>query len=197
LRPSDPSGTAGFQTFLRRHHLLFAAAESCTGGLLSRQLSARAGSSDVFWGGAVTYADGAKTSLLGVDPDLIRRRGAVSGEVASAMVRGLLERSPATLAVAVTGIAGPGGGSPAKPVGTVWFGLGVRTGSEGRTAAVRLNLDGGRARIQADACRWARVLARTWWSAGPDLDSLQTLTDNVGKPAVAASYPPFFFPLSP
>lgn len=158
-------------------------------------MTARAGSSDVFWGGTVTYADGAKTGLLGVDPELIGRCGAVSGEVAAAMVRGVLERSPASLAVSVTGIAGPGGAVEGKPVGTVWFGVGLRNGASGRGAAVRLGLSGSRRQIQADACRWARVLARRWWSSGAELDSLRTLTDNDGKSAVAAAYPPFLFPL--
>ncbi len=110
-----------------------ATAESCTGGLIAAALTAIAGSSDVVDRGFVTYSNAAKSELLGVDPALIARVGAVSEEVARAMAEGALARSRAELAVAVTGVAGPGGGSAAKPVGLVWFGLatpnGVSTGS--------------------------------------------------------------------
>lgn len=110
-----------------------ATAESCTGGLIAAALTAIAGSSDVVDRGFVTYSNAAKSELLGVDPALIARVGAVSEEVARAMAEGALARSLAQLAVAVTGVAGPGGGSAAKPVGLVWFGLatpsGVSTGS--------------------------------------------------------------------
>ncbi|HYI37882.1 MAG TPA: competence/damage-inducible protein A [Thermoleophilaceae bacterium] len=96
-----------------------ATAESCTGGLLAARLTERAGSSAYVNGGTVSYANEAKTGLLGVDPALIERHGAVSPEVADAMARGALERHGVDLAVAITGIAGPGGGSEEKPVGTV------------------------------------------------------------------------------
>lgn len=104
---------------------MLAAAESCTGGLIAAACTAQAGSSDWFERGVVSYSNEAKTELLGVPAELIARRGAVSGEVAGAMAEGVLARSHANIAVAVTGIAGPGGGSPAKPVGTVWVGLAV------------------------------------------------------------------------
>jgi nicotinamide-nucleotide amidase len=166
-----------FQDFLRRNRLTFACAESCTGGLLSREMTARAGSSEVFWGGAVTYADEAKTALLAVPAELIGREGAVSGAVALAMVDGLVAASGVPLAVAVTGIAGPGGGSPEKPVGTVWFGLSASRGAT-KTAAVRFRFRGGRGAVQAQAARWARRLAAVWWESDMDLDSLRPLTDN-------------------
>ncbi|MCW5718607.1 MAG: CinA family protein [Bauldia sp.] len=98
-----------------------ATAESCTGGLVAAAITAIPGSSAVFDRGFVTYAYAAKTDLLGVPADLLGRVGAVSAEVAAAMAAGALARSPAEIAVAVTGIAGPGGGTEAKPVGLVYF----------------------------------------------------------------------------
>lgn len=122
-----------------------ATAESCTGGLIAASLTAIAGSSDVVDRGFVTYSNEAKAELLGVDPAVIAAKGAVSREVAQAMAAGALARSRAAVAVAVTGVAGPGGGTAAKPVGLVWFGLatpnGVRSLSRvfpGDRAAVRL-----------------------------------------------------------
>ncbi|MBI4723518.1 MAG: CinA family protein [Rhodomicrobium sp.] len=96
-------------------------AESCTGGLVAAALTSIAGSSDVFERGFVTYSNEAKAEMLGVDPALIRAHGAVSREVAIAMAACALRQSRAQLSVAVTGIAGPGGGSPEKPVGLVHF----------------------------------------------------------------------------
>ena len=98
-----------------------ATAESCTGGLAAGALTAVAGSSDVVEGGLVTYSNAAKTRLLGVDPGLIDRAGAVSEPVARAMAEGAVGRLGADLAVAITGVAGPGGGSADKPVGLVHF----------------------------------------------------------------------------
>jgi nicotinamide-nucleotide amidase len=98
------------------------AAESCTGGLISAACTDLAGSSNWFERGFVTYSNAAKTELLGVDAALISRHGAVSEEVARAMAQGALAHAHAQVAVAVTGVAGPSGGSAAKPVGTVWFG---------------------------------------------------------------------------
>ena len=95
------------------------AAESCTGGLVAAACTSRAGSSAWFERGVVTYSNAAKTELLGVPETLIAAHGAVSGEVARAMAAGAIAQTPATFAVAVTGIAGPDGGTPAKPVGTV------------------------------------------------------------------------------
>ena len=111
---------------LRAAHMTVATAESCTGGLIAAALTAIAGSSDVVDRGFVTYSNVAKTEMLGVDPGLIARFGAVSAPVAAAMASGALQRAPVDIAVSVTGVAGPGGGTPDKPVGTVWFGLAVR-----------------------------------------------------------------------
>jgi nicotinamide-nucleotide amidase len=105
----------------RAKGLRIAAAESCTGGLVAGALTAIAGSSDVFERGFVTYSNAAKTEMLGVDPDLITAQGAVSLEVATAMADGAVAHSGADVSVAVTGIAGPGGGSLEKPVGLVCF----------------------------------------------------------------------------
>ena len=105
----------------RRAGLRIATAESCTGGLVAGCLTAIAGSSDVVERGFVTYSNEAKSELLGVPAALIAREGAVSAEVAAAMASGSLARSPADAAVAVTGIAGPGGATPGKPVGLVFL----------------------------------------------------------------------------
>ncbi|MEI8394014.1 MAG: nicotinamide-nucleotide amidohydrolase family protein [Rhodospirillaceae bacterium] len=120
-------------------------AESCTGGLISACLTAVAGSSAVLERGYVTYSNAAKQQDLGVPADILARYGAVSLETAGAMAEGALRRSPAEVAIAVTGIAGPGGGSAEKPVGLVCFGLAVRGGAvrtehrifPGERAAVR------------------------------------------------------------
>jgi nicotinamide-nucleotide amidase len=102
--------------------LLLATAESCTGGLIAAACTDLAGSSVWFERGFVSYSNAAKTELLGVPADLIEAHGAVSEPVVRAMVEGALRHSRAQVAVAVTGVAGPGGGNPDKPVGTVWFG---------------------------------------------------------------------------
>jgi len=175
------SSVRRFQDFLRANKLIFACAESCTGGLLARQMTSLPGSSEVFWGGAVTYANEAKTALLGVPAALIESEGAVSAAVAIAMVEGVAAHSGADLSVSITGIAGPGGGTADKPVGTVWFGLSaLRNGRRGR-AAVRFRFRGGRTGVQARAARWARRLAVVWWESGMELDSLRALADNEGK----------------
>lgn len=100
---------------------MLATAESCTGGMISAACTDLAGSSTWFERGFVTYSNAAKTDMLGVDEELIRQHGAVSEPVARAMAQGALQRSRAQVSVAVTGVAGPGGGSAEKPVGTVWF----------------------------------------------------------------------------
>lgn len=106
----------------RRRKLTLATAESCTGGLVAAALTVVPGTSDVLDGGFVTYSNAAKTRMLGVPADLIARHGAVSEQVAAAMAEGAIDRCGVDLAVSVTGVAGPGGGSEHKPVGLVWFG---------------------------------------------------------------------------
>jgi nicotinamide-nucleotide amidase len=110
----------------RRAGAMLATAESCTGGLIAGALTAIAGSSDVVDRGFVTYTNAAKREMLGVPESLLVAHGAVSEPVARAMAEGALARSKARFAIAVTGIAGPGGGSADKPVGLVWFGLAGR-----------------------------------------------------------------------
>jgi nicotinamide-nucleotide amidase len=112
----------------RRKNLRIATAESCTGGLIAATLTDIAGSSDVLDRGFVTYSNEAKQAMLGVPSDTLVRFGAVSRETAEAMASGALANSPANLVVAVTGIAGPGGGTPDKPVGLVHFAAAARGG---------------------------------------------------------------------
>ncbi len=111
-------------------------AESCTGGLLGGRLTEVSGSSEVYQGGVVAYSNELKTALLGVSPDLIEAHGAVSEAVVRAMADGAVARLGVDAAVAVTGIAGPGGGTEAKPVGTVWLGLASPEGVEARRIVV-------------------------------------------------------------
>ncbi len=122
-----------------------ATAESCTAGLLAARLTDRPGSSDYVAGGVVAYSNEAKTRLLGVDPALIEAHGAVSEPVAEAMAAGALQRFGADTAVAITGIAGPGGGTPEKPVGTVCFTVML---ADGRTDTRMLRLPGNRSDVR-------------------------------------------------
>jgi nicotinamide-nucleotide amidase len=105
-----------------------ATAESCTGGMLGAAITDVSGSSESYAGGVVAYADTAKSALLAVDPRALAEEGAVSGSVAAAMAAGARDALAADLAVSVTGVAGPGGGTTDKPVGTVWFGIATRDG---------------------------------------------------------------------
>jgi nicotinamide-nucleotide amidase len=127
--------------------VMVATAESCTGGLVSAALTEIAGSSAVMDRGFVTYTNAAKQDLLGVRSDTLERFGAVSSETAAEMAAGALARSQARLAVSITGIAGPGGGSKSKPVGLVWFGL-AQAGRDVRTVERRFG-DVGRSKVRA------------------------------------------------
>ena len=141
---------------LRRRGWSMATAESCTGGLIAAACTSVAGSSDWFERGFVSYSNAAKTELLGVDAALIAAHGAVSESVVRAMALGALSRAGVDLAVAVTGIAGPGGGSADKPVGTVWLGL-ARRGPPGDALvqAERLQLGGDRSAVREQTLRIA------------------------------------------
>ena len=108
-----------------KNNLFLATAESCTGGMIAAACTDMAGSSAWFERGFVTYSNAAKTDMLGVDSALIAQHGAVSEPVARAMAFGAIRHSQAQISVAVTGVAGPTGGSADKPVGTVWFGFSV------------------------------------------------------------------------
>lgn len=136
----------------RKAKIMLATAESCTGGMIAAALTDIGGSSDVVERGFVTYSNEAKTEMLGVEMPIIERLGAVSREVALAMVAGALAHSRAGVAVAVTGVAGPGGGSPEKPVGLVHIAA-QRRGREPHHQECRFG-DIGRARV-----RHATVLA--------------------------------------
>jgi len=113
----------------RAKHLKIATAESCTGGLVAATLTEIAGSSDVVERGFVTYSNAAKETMLGVPAATLERFGAVSRETAEAMATGALAHAPADLSVSITGIAGPGGATPGKPVGLVHFGAAARAGA--------------------------------------------------------------------
>lgn len=141
------AGNTGFpqlaQLLLARQWRL-ATAESCTGGLIAAGCTDLAGSSVWFERGFVTYSNDAKIELLGVEERLLRRAGAVCQGVAHAMAVGALAHSKAQVAVAVTGVAGPAGGSPSKPVGTVWFGFAL----PGQVVTEKCHFDGDRAAVR-------------------------------------------------
>ncbi len=136
---------------LRARDWRMASAESCTGGLVAASCTSLAGSSDWFERGWVTYSNLAKTTELGVDAAMIEGHGAVSEAVARAMATGAREHAAADCALSVTGVAGPGGGSVAKPVGTVWFGWATPKG----VFSERLLLPGDRSAIRLAATRHA------------------------------------------
>jgi len=157
MRPADSLARSVIDA-AREKSVMIAAAESCTGGLVTAALTEIPGSSEVVDRGFVTYSNAAKTGMLGVPEDVLERYGAVSRETALAMAEGALRLSRAQLAVSITGIAGPGGGSPDKPVGLVWFTL-SRTGAS-PVAQVRRFGDAGRARVRELSVETALVLVR-------------------------------------
>ncbi|MFW6206259.1 MAG: CinA family protein [Gemmatimonadota bacterium] len=164
-----PDRVADVSEALARAGLRLAVAESCTGGLLAEWLTARPGASRYFEAGLVTYSNRAKASLLNVDPGTLAAEGAVSEAVALEMLAGARTRTGAQAAVAITGIAGPGGGTAEKPVGTVWIASGV--GPETRVR--RYRFDGDRASVRTAAADAALDLL--WQllmeAAGPDAGS--------------------------
>lgn len=137
--------------------LMLAAAESCTGGMVAAAITDVPGASAIFDRGFVTYSNDAKTQMLGVAPSLIARTGAVSRQVALAMAQGALARSNADIAVAITGVAGPSGGSDRKPIGLVWFALATRSGVS--RAERRMFAAGDRNFVRLRATETALILA--------------------------------------
>ena len=136
-----------------------AVAESCTGGGLGQELTHIAGASDYFYGGFLTYANQAKQDLLGVPESLLNTVGAVSEPVAKAMAEGVIAKTGVDIALSITGIAGPGGGSVEKPVGTVWFGLMQRgEAPEARHALFTGGREAIREAAVAFALAWLRDL---------------------------------------
>lgn len=129
-------------------NMMLATAESCTGGLLSATITQKPGSSKFFERGFVTYSNEAKMELLGVSKETLEKQGAVSPETADAMAQGALNNSRAHLAVSITGIAGPDGGTEEKPVGLVYFGFALKEGSAG---SVESRFEGSRKEIQVQA----------------------------------------------
>lgn len=137
----------------RKRGLRIATAESCTGGMVSAALTDIAGSSDVFERGFVTYSNDAKQEMLGVAAAMIAAHGAVSTQTARAMAEGAIRNSRADIAVAITGVAGPGGGSSEKPVGLVCFAIARK--DQATLERRQQFIDGGRTAIRLDATRMA------------------------------------------
>jgi nicotinamide-nucleotide amidase len=140
----------------RERGLTIGVAESCTGGLLGARLTAIAGSSDVVLGGVIAYSNGLKSALLDVSPALLAEHGAVSEPVVRAMAAGARAAAGSAIGVAITGIAGPGGGTEEKPVGTVW----IASDLDGVVEARRLRLIGDRAEIRQRAAQAALEMIR-------------------------------------
>lgn len=151
MADTTPALVAQLARELKARGLMMATAESCTGGLIASACTEVSGSSEWFERGFVTYSNAAKHELLGVPAALIEQHGAVSEPVAHAMAAGAVAHSPAQLAVAVTGVAGPTGGSPEKPVGTVWFGWATPTG----VVTEHQRFDGDRSAVRQATVRHA------------------------------------------
>ena len=135
-------------TVLKEKEMKLATAESCTGGLLAATITHKAGASDVFERGFITYSNEAKTAQLGVPEDMLESYGAVSAPVAEMMAKGALAHSLADLSVSITGIAGPGGGDEDKPVGLVFLGYALKNGSSG---SLEYHFEGSREEIRAQS----------------------------------------------
>jgi len=142
--------------YLQMRNATLAVAESCTGGLVGERITSISGSSRYFAGGAIVYSNPLKTTLAGVPAELIEQHGAVSHEVAAALAEGIRQRCGATLGLGVTGIAGPNGGTPEKPVGLVFHALASDTGTE----VVERKFPGDRKRIRWFASQQALDMVR-------------------------------------
>jgi len=154
---------------LRARGLRLATAESCTGGLVADRITDIPGASDYFAGGVVAYANAVKTQHLGVAPGTLERHGAVSRETVLEMARGARRLLSADIAVSVSGIAGPGGGLPGKPVGTTWTGLAAGDGEWARLFC----WDGDRVQNKRDSAEAVLLLLLDYLQGSRDLDSGQ------------------------
>lgn len=139
---------------LTEKNLTCATAESCTGGGVGYAITSVSGASAVFWGGVISYDNSVKRDVLGVPGEILETKGAVSSECAASMAEGVRQRMGTDLAVSITGIAGPGGGSAEKPVGLVWFGVSSKLGS--RTE--KMIFSGDRDAVRASAIEHALKL---------------------------------------
>lgn len=158
-----PALAAELVALLKARHQHVTTAESCTGGLIASAITSISGSSEIFEQGFVTYSNAAKTALVGVPADLLEAHGAVSVPVAAAMAQGALTAADADIALSVTGIAGPTGGSPGKPVGMVCFGL-AQKGQPPQTHVMQfgpIGRDAVRASSVAHALTWALQALKT------------------------------------
>jgi competence/damage-inducible protein CinA-like protein len=157
----DQTLASTFVTLLKNSKLTVATAESCTGGLISKLITDAPGSSQIYLGGWVTYTNELKHTQLAVPEALLQQHGAVSGPVVCAMAAGALKHSGADLAVSVSGVAGPAGGTDDKPVGTVWLGLASNNTSGANPTAIQLRLPGDRQSIRnraaLSALQWLRL----------------------------------------
>jgi PncC family amidohydrolase len=142
--------------------LTIGVAESCTGGLLGARLTAIPGSSDVVLGGIIAYHNDAKRDLLGVDESLLKEHGAVSEPIVRQMAAGARRATKSAVGLAITGVAGPGGGTEEKPVGTVW----IATDIEGEIESRQLKLWGDRDEIRQRSAQWTMDLLRQGLRAG-------------------------------
>ncbi len=143
---------AGLLAILREHGLKLGVAESCTGGMLGAALTDIPGSSDTFYGGVIAYHDDVKTKVLGLDPDKLAKHGAVSGWAVELMADAIRRQMGCDMAIAISGVAGPGGGSAKKPVGTVWIGI---EGPEHLMDVARHDFEGSRDDIRQQAVQAA------------------------------------------
>ncbi|MBE9531177.1 MAG: CinA family protein [Proteobacteria bacterium] len=153
ITPTDE--VCDLAALLKEKGLKLAVAESCTGGLLGARITSLAGSTDYFTGGVISYANSVKTELLGVPEETIKEFGAVSRECAKLMALGVRERLKSDLGLSITGVAGPGGGTKEKPVGTVFIAL----SREKLSVSVRLFLKGTRGEVREQAASFAVRLA--------------------------------------
>lgn len=158
--PTDHDKTLTIQIgeILRKNHLMLATAESCTGGQIASKITAVAGASHYFESGCITYSNRAKIRLLSISEKLIEKKGAVSSEVACAMAEGVRKNANVDLGLSVTGIAGPDGGKPEKPLGLVFIGL----SDQDKTEVQRFLFSGNRNAIQSEASRTALNILVTY-----------------------------------